>query len=71
MDVNTHCEFALNKDVKGEVLIAKVDNKPDSKFVFADIFQVDTQDFFMTSDGKWNQKIILNPDLKMFNLLAI
>ena len=46
----------MNKDVKGEVLIAKVDNKPNSEFVLAGIFRVDTQDFFMTSDGKWNQK---------------
>ena len=54
-EVNAQCEFISNKDVKGDILIAKDGEKPNTEFVLAGIFQVDARNFFMTLDGKWNQ----------------
>ena len=69
--LNTLCEFISNKGVKGDVLIEKDCEKPNSEFILARIFQIDMQNFFMTSDRKWNQTINLEPILNKSGLHVI
>ena len=52
--LNTLCEFIFNKDIRGDALVHKDNNKAFSEFVLAGVFEVDACNFFMTSDSKWN-----------------
>lgn len=54
-NIISKCEFVFNKDVKGEMLVPKDTNNKISEFILAGVFQIDARNFFMTSDGKWNQ----------------
>ena len=49
------CEFVSNKDVRGDVLVTKDSQQTNTEFVLVGVFQVDPRNFFMTSNGKWNQ----------------
>ena len=53
-DIATHCEFIFNKDLKGDILVAKGSHAPLSEFLLSGIFHVDARNFFLTSDAKWN-----------------
>jgi hypothetical protein len=54
-NLSSQYEFVFNKDVKGYMLVPKEDNSKISEFILAGVFEVDARNFFMTSDGKWNQ----------------
>ena len=53
-NITSLCEFVYNKDIKGEMLVARNTNNNPSEFILAGIFEIDARNFFMTSDGKWN-----------------
>ena len=58
------CTFTYQKDLKGEILVPENNTNNISELVFAGIFEIDTRNFFMTSDGKWNSN---NPLGTRFN----
>ena len=47
-------KFTFNKDFKGDVLVPKDAEESILEFILSGVFQIDTQNFFMASDGKWN-----------------
>ena len=53
-EIPSKCEFAFNKDLRGDILVPKGSHTALSEFILAGIFQIDARNFFMTSDGKWN-----------------
>jgi hypothetical protein len=53
-NISSQCEFIYSKDVKGEKLVPKNDNKVISEFILTGVFEIDAKNYFMTSDGKWN-----------------
>lgn len=59
-DLDSQCEFVYNKSLKGSVLIPKDNASKTSEFILAGVFQIDPRNFFMTSDGKWNQNNAIN-----------
>ena len=58
------CTFTYQKDLKGEILFPKNNTNNISELVFAGVFEIDTRNFFMTSDSKWNSN---NPLGTCFN----
>jgi hypothetical protein len=53
-DIASQCEFIFNRDLKGDVLVPKETQSSLSEYIFAGVFQINAQNFFLTSDGKWN-----------------
>jgi hypothetical protein len=51
-NIISQCEFIFNKDVRGDVLVPRGSQAPISEFVLSGIFQINPQNFFMTSDSK-------------------
>jgi hypothetical protein len=50
-NLTSQCEFKYDKNIKGEMLVAK-DTK--NEFILCGVFEIDARSYFMTSDGKWN-----------------
>jgi hypothetical protein len=53
-DIASQCEVIFNRDLKGDILVPKETQSSLSGYIFAGVFQIDTQNFFLISDGKWN-----------------
>jgi hypothetical protein len=53
-DIASQCEFIFNRDLKGDVLVPKETQSLLSGSIFTGVFQINAQNFFLTSNGKWN-----------------
>jgi hypothetical protein len=51
-NIISQCKFIFNKDIRGNILVPRGSQAPIFEFVLSGIFQIDPQNFFMTSDGK-------------------
>lgn len=54
------CEFVYDRNIKGEALVPKDNSNNISETTFSGVFEIDTRNFFMTSDGKWNSNNLLS-----------
>lgn len=56
-DLSSQCQFIFNNSLKGDILVEKDSEK---EFIFVGVFEIDSRNFFMTSDGRWNSNNNLN-----------
>ena len=66
--INSQYKFSFNKDFKADVLVPKNADESISEFILCGVFQIDTQKFFMTSDGKWNANNMISTHFEQVKL---